>query len=913
MTPMPIDTSTPLPPSPDLGSPLTALFDEASRLAPDRVFIHSRSLPSESRTFAAFAEEARAVARHLVAAGVTIGDRVAILSENRPRWCVAYAAILYAGGIVVPIDAQALAEAVANILSDSGARLAFVSGGLRATFDEAARGGDCRAVPFDGNTDPGPWADVVALAPAAALPVVAGADAPAAIIYTSGTTGTPKGVVLTHGNIQAEVRAVGLAVAFAPDDVLIMFLPLQHVFTQVGGFLLPAALRTRAVHAVVQRGEDLLEAVREEGVTVLLAVPLLYHLIHERIMRTIAGKPWIVRGVFGRLMAFNRVLRARLSVNAGRVFFRPVHAAFGPRLRLMVSGGAALDPEVQRDFVSLGFPITQAYGLTETAGGATFTPMDDVVVGTVGRPLPGVSVRISRPDADGVGEICLAGPIITPGYHGRPDDTAAILRDGWLLTGDLGLIDGRGNLRITGRKKDVIVLGSGKNVYPEEVEAHYGRCAHVKEICVVSRRREGGPDRTEKLHAVVVPDWDRLRAEGVASVHDRIRYEIESASLQLPSYQRVLSFELRREPLPRTGTRKVQRFLVVPAGDLDEGAGTAAPDAPEAAARLESEAGRLIADLVRQRAGAGSAVLARSSLELDLGLDSLNRMELLLSVEAALGVAFDDEEAVRIATVDELVTLALAKGAGGGRAGDEGSAAWGALVAAAGPADLPPMLRRSRGFVRWPITMATILGARLASRIVFRLETRGLENLPQSAPYLICPNHVSWLDGFVIAATFPSPVVRDAFVLAEADYVNLPIAAALSRFFGLVPVDPNRHLRQAMRIGAAGLKQGRILWLFPEGTRSPDGTLKDLRLGAAILATELRVPIVPVVIEGSFEAWPRGQSYPKPHPIRVAYGAPIRPEAVHRGASDPSERYRRVNDALRDGLRALGAPMPRQD
>ena len=527
----------------------------------------------------------------------------------------------------MPIDAQAPAEAVGNILSDSGATTAFVSAGLRATFDEAARGGSCRLIALDGG-EAGSWEHLVAHAPAIALPAAMGGDAPACIIYTSGTTGTPKGVVLTHRNIQAEVRAVGLAVAFTPDDVLIMFLPLQHVFTQVGGFLLPAALRTRTVHALVQRGEDLLEAVREEGVTVLLAVPLLYHLIHERITRTIEARPWIVRSVISRLLWLNGFLRSRLAVNAGRAFFRPVHAAFGPRMRLMVSGGAALDPAVQADFVKLGFPITQAYGLTETSGGATFTPMDDVVVGTVGRPLPGVSVRIDQPDSDGVGEICLRGPIITTGYHGRPDATAEILRDGWLFTGDLGLLDARGNLRITGRKKDVIVLGSGKNIYPEEVEAHYARCAHIKEVCVVSRRRESGPDHTEKLHAVVVPDWDLLRAEGVASVHDRIRYEIESASLQLPSYQRVLSFELRREPLPRTGTRKVQRFLVKPGAGVDGAAQEAVPDSPEAAARLASEAGRVIADLVRQRAGAGSKVMAHSSLELDLGLDSLNRMEL---------------------------------------------------------------------------------------------------------------------------------------------------------------------------------------------------------------------------------------------------------------------------------------------
>jgi long-chain acyl-CoA synthetase len=891
----------------DLSRPLAQLFDEAARLAPEVTYLRSRTLPRETFTFRQANETARDVARHLVGLGVRPGDRVALVAENRPRWCVAYAGVLHAAAVVVPLDVQAPASGLARMLADCGARAVIVSEAMRGRVDEAFLSLDPRPSVLSLDDAPGgrTWDAWIAGDPDVPLPEPRGGDAPAAILYTSGTTGEPKGVVLTHANLWAELDAVSAAVRFAPTDRLIMFLPLQHVLSQVGSFLLPATVRTGVVHASVQRGEELLQAVREEGVTILLAVPLLYHLLHARIERGLASLAAPLRWTLRALRRINGVLPAPVRRRVGRLVFARVHGLFGPQVRLLVSGGAALDPGVQRDFLAMGLPLAQAYGLTETAGGSTFSDVAHVVVGTVGKALPGVSVRIADPDASGAGEVLLGGPTVTAGYWAKPTATHELLRDGWLHTGDLGRLDARGNLAITGRLKDVIVLGSGKNVYPEEVESHYGRCAHVSEACVLGVPAPGGG---EALHAVIVPDWERLREDGITAVRDRLRFEIENASLELPSWQRAKSFEIRRDPLPRTATRKLQRFLVRRGDGVPGEHGTAgrADDAAQAA-RLESPEGRAVGGALRARLGARAEGLrGGASLELDLGLDSLTRMEVLLSVEQELGVALPEDLARGLVTVDDLVRALQERR---GRAAEPMAVtSWTDVVAAAGPADLPDWLLRTRGPVERGALFLAWCGARFLARLLFRLRVRGQEHLPPSGAYLLCPNHVSWLDGFLVGCALPWSHLERAFAFGERAYVSGGLVEVLARAFGVVPTDANTEVGRTMRAGAAGLKAGRVLMLFPEGVRSADGSLQQVKLGAPILAAELGVPVVPVVLRGAFEAWPRGRRLPRPHPIDVDFGAPIVPARVAPIDLPRDTRYRRLVDALAAALGSSARP-----
>ncbi len=903
--------------TPALGSrfadqPLTALFDQAAERWGERAFLSSRTLAQESWSFRSFAADARRLAQALVARGVRPGDAVVLLCENRPRWCVGYAAISYAGGVVVSLDAQLGPAGVADVVRDSGARSALVSRTLEERLSAAEERGDLERVlglDDDMRAHAG-WSELLGSAGSARLPGVVGGDARAAILYTSGTTGKPKGVVLTHANVQSERAAVEQAVELTGADRMLMFLPMHHVLSQLGAFLMPAAFGLPVVHVDVTRAEDLLDAVRDEGVTILLAVPLLYHRIHARIDERVGSLAAPARLLVRALLRLNGALRSALGVNLGPRLFRSAHALFGPQLRLMVSGASALEPRVQRDLFRLGFTVAQGYGLTESTGAATFTPLDAIVIGTVGRPVAGLAVRIADPDEEGLGEICLRGPMITPGYHGRPDETAAVLdADGWLHTGDVGRLGADGNLRISGRVKEMIVLESGKNVYPEDLETHYAHGASIAELCVLEKTTRDG---RILLHAVVVPDWERLRAAGVSSVREQVRGDVLWCSAELPAWQRVLSFELRREPLPRTATRKLQRFKVLEelAGAAEEGE-PAAPDPPEVAARLASPSGRTVARIARERAHTDGEIRGSMHLELDLGLDSLRRMELLLAIEQALGFSIGDEEAAKLETVDDVLRLAEERGARAQDAGGDGASAFARLVAEAGPSDLPPWMRKPRGATSALALRVVQLELLAVAKLYFRLRVEGLEHLPPRGPFLICPNHQSYADSFLVAAVLPPAVARDAFALGHSRYVGRGIGGLVGRFFSTVPTDPDRFLRQSMEIGAAGLKAGRPLLIFPEGTRTVDGGLHAIRSGAAILAVELGVPIVPAAIDGAFESWPRSRRFPRPGRVRLTFGAPIvparvvPPAAAGEGPEAPAER---VRTALRDALLALGVP-----
>ena len=227
----------------------------------------------------------------------------------------------------------------------------------------------------------------------------------------------------------------------------------------------------------------------ETGVTALVAVPQLFYLLHKGIFEQIGRRPPLVRALLRLFLRLSGALRPT-GINLGRLVFGQVHRRFGGRIRIMASGGARLDPIIARDFLALGFTLTEGYGLTETAPVVAFNPLARIVPGSVGVPLPGVEVRIVTPDAEGVGEIAIRGPNVMQGYYQHALATAEVLRDGWFLSGDLGKLTPDGYLIITGRAKEVIVLSSGKNIYPEEIEEQYLKSAYIKEICLVPQISE---------------------------------------------------------------------------------------------------------------------------------------------------------------------------------------------------------------------------------------------------------------------------------------------------------------------------------------------------------------------------------------------------------------------------------------
>lgn len=475
-----------------------------------------------------------------------------------------------------------------------------------------------------------------------------------------------------------------------------------------------------------------------------------------------------------------------------------------------------------------------------------------------------------------------------PGYYNRPDATAAVLRDEWLLTGDLGYLDSHGNLFITGRKKEIIVLSSGKNIYPEEIEHHYLKSPFIKEICVMGLESRPGEPYAEKLHAVLVPNFDVLRERKIANTREVIRFDIETLSAQLPATKRILSYEIWQHELPRTTTRKVKRFEIEQrvrqeqqSGKMEEEGGPSPETRPlseEDQLWLERPEVQRALEIVRQEARSGSrAIRPPDNLELDLGLDSIQRVELLMSLQQEFGATLPESVMSEVYTVRELVDRVLATS---GSAGPEAKSGvdWASVLQADAPDEFVRAAIRRR-------PLSTAVGfciakiVQMISRDRFDLRVSGLEKLPEHGPCLLCPNHQSFLDPIVLASVVPWRIFRDAFSLGTTEIFGAILPKRVARLLKVIPVDPDSALVSAMRAGAYGLRRGKVLVLFPEGERSIDGVPRNFKKGAAILATNLRVPIVPVAMHGFYEVWPRGKKYQGPHPLRIAFGDPVSPPA----------------------------------
>lgn len=849
------------------------VFDAAATRFADRTAIEVQARSAlVSLTYRELRELALARARWLHAQGVSRGERCAILADNDGWWCAAYLGILRLGAIAVPLDTNYSAAQVRTILADSGARVVFVNARLAAVAEEAATAlpgiliADIASPTVDNS-----GSDQVT------LPDPPDEHATAVILYTSGTTADPKGVMLSHANLLAEHDAAFKVVSVSEKDSVLGVLPLFHALAQLANLLLPLAIGARVVFLETLSSSELLRALAERRITVFACVPQFFYLIHERLFEEVARRGFLARFIFRRLLAASFLLRRWFGLNVGRLLFRRVHAKLGPDMRLLLTGGSKFDPAIGRDFYALGMTILQAYGLTETCGAATLTDPHDAYLDTVGRALPGQEIRILPPtQADLDGEIAIRGPIVMQGYFNRDDATRAVMRDGWFMTGDLGRLDARGRLTITGRSKEVIVLANGKNIYPEEVEAQYSRSPFIKEICVLGIRREGEP-AAERLYAVVVPDTELLRQRRIANAGDLIRFEMEGQVVHLPPHQHVLGYEIWFEPLPRTTTGKLKRHEIerrlrgaaMPAGE-------AVPDSETETAWIGDADTEAILEVIRERAHSRS-IRPDANLELDLGLDSMERVELLTELEQGFGARVDPDRAHEIFTVKELVDAVRAGGTGNSRtrveeswdvllSTDEGDAAWHSLLE------------------RRPVTLPVLFAASRVIRLFLGPDAvSGIERLPRDGPYIIAPNHQGYLDPFILCAVLPYRVLRRLFFVGAAEYFETPLTRWLAKKINLLPVDPDANLVPAMKAAAFGLRHGKILVLFPEGERSIDGTVKRFKKGAPILAQHLHVPVVPVAIRGAFELWPRNRplNWRMLWPgggrrVRLAIGSPIR-------------------------------------
>jgi long-chain acyl-CoA synthetase len=500
-----------------------------------------------------FARRVRACAGALAAIGIGRGDRVALLSYNRVEWAIVDFACLLIGAADVPIYSTLPPDQCAYILQDSGAKAIFVENAEQAG---KVRGRVPHLISFDPTEGCTSFEDFLRTGKDAPATTVAPDDL-ATIIYTSGTTGVPKGVMLTHRNLVSNMLASGSAFDVTPKDTILSFLPLSHSFERIFDYLF---FWWGASIAYAEDVDKVAENLMEVRPTIMAAVPRFYEKVYAKIRKSIADKkPWqrrlfewarSVGAILGELQrrGANPPLRARfVHWIAKALVLNKLAARVGGRVRFFVSGGGALSREVAEFFCSIGLPILEGYGLTETSPVLCVNRLRAARLGTVGPAIPGVELKIA-PD----GEILARGPNIMKGYYNKPEETAQVLHDGWFSTGDIGEIDAEGFLKITDRKKDLFKTSGGKYVAPSPIEGQLKLSPHILNAVVIG-------DRRKFASALIVP------AKGVTK--EEIGKDVAALNASLAHHEQIKKFELVDKDFTIEGgeltpTMKIRRRVI---------------------------------------------------------------------------------------------------------------------------------------------------------------------------------------------------------------------------------------------------------------------------------------------------------------------------------------------------------------
>ncbi len=872
-------------------------------------------------TFGEMLQKIRSIAYRLESEGIAFGDRVALIGENHPCWAIAYLGTIYRGAVIVPLDPHGEIETITNFLENSEAKVAFLSPDMTGKFQqiEEKLGRHIPTVVWNleqstnGFQKFEDWSTTdFPEAYSKQIPTAKGDDT-ALMIYTSGTTGTPKGVPLTHGNIVAELDGINKVINLSPSDRILSLLPLFHAYLQIVNLWIAPTYGCQAGYLKELTPDELSKSMIEFKPTILTTVPRLWYLFHKKIFDKVGAQSSVVQRIFRTLLATNGMLRDTFNTNLGKKFFGKVHDGFGGELRVAISAGSRFDSDVAIDFHKLGFTILQGYGLSETSGAATATYEDDNRVGSVGKPMFNSEIKIDEPNAEGVGEVLIKGEMVFKGYYNNPTANAeAFTDDGWFRSGDLGKLDTDGHLYIVGRKKDVIVLPNGKNVHPEDLEVNYLKTPLVAELAVLGVKDDSiGVVGAEKLIAVVVPDFDYLKQAKIANSYEAIRWTLDNLGRDLPEYQRVREYIVRAEPLPRTATRKIKRFELLK--EIESGALTNTQPRNEKVWTLTDDdkhilssiAGKAVVSTITQQKAEVDMIHPAMNLEIDLGLDSLARAETFASLEQTFKVEFDSEKATEALTVGEVVKLVEKTANLENFKGElETGFNWKQILTEAND-DLPeiqPVLKPSPIFSF--IAFLLLKVGYFLCKIFFRLEVTGVEELTKlKKPFIVCPNHQSFLDGFIVPATYPYSILKDIFHVGASEFFESRLMQYLAKLTRIVPIDPDTQIIKAMKAGAIGLRHGKILNIYPEGERAFDGGLHPFKKGAAILASELDYQIVPVVLDGLWKVWARGSNRIRFEKVKIQFGKPLDLEQFN--SLPGEEKYEKITQHLKDTISGM--------
>lgn len=792
---------------------LVEMLEHSARDHGDRVAVTMRVGVRTTRyTYRGLERQAHAYARFMASHGVGKGDRVIFWAPNQPDWVAAMFGTFIAGAVAVPIDVRSAPDFVSRVVAQTEPVLGF--GGpsqvdvLRAMEIPAFNFGDAPLHPNGRHQGP----------------PLSGSDT-AEIIFTSGTTGDPKGVVLTHRNIVANVEAGIAVIPISRDTRMLSLLPLSHMFEQVGGCFAPIHVGAAVCYPASRQPAALSRTMQEWKPTFIMGVPQVLSLLMSGIEREATAR--------GRLGLLNRLRRvaAPLPPVMRRKLFRSVLSRFGGKLDFIASGGAAIDPDVQLKWEAMGIAVVEGYGTTECAPIVTINPRNDRRIRSVGRPLPGQQVRIA---ADG--EVLARGPNVFQGYWNNPGATAASFDDDWYRTGDLGYIED-GYLYLKGRKKDLIVLSDGQNVYPDDIETVLRHQPGVADAVVLGVHE--GPD--VRLHAVIV------EAEPGSATN-----AVRLANEQLDARQQVLGWTVwPEEDFPRTHTLKVRRPLIEAFLKEHQRPASIAPQA-----ELEDPLLRLIAAVRRTE----HPLTEDANLGADLGLDSLGRVELLSGIEDDIGVYIDDTEVGPQTTIAQLRAMA-----------ERG--------------ERKPRVRRfptwpRRRPVRWLRRVITSAVVFPLLRLGYSVEVRGRERFRSvQEPCLLISNHNMHLDQSVLLRAMPHGFrQRVAIAAAASDIFGNRFRGFGASFLGnAFPfAKEGSGVRESLEYVAKMLDEGWNVMIFPEGKLTVMGPTQPFKSGTGLLAVETGVPVLPMRIDVLRPGFYEGKWLPHPRArVRVSIGEPV--------------------------------------
>ena len=815
------------------------LAESARRFGGKEAFIIRPGFRTRAWSYRDLNDVVPRVARYLKDTGLSKGDRVVIWGVNRPEYGIAFLAALRLGAILVPLDANSMPDFAQKIAQRTRSSAAIVSAqtlarakALGLPLHEMERLPDLarRCAPLE-------KADLTG-------------DDLAEIVFTSGTTGEPKGAMLTHRNVLSNAIAATQIFPIGPKQRLLSFLPLSHMFEQLGGFFTVMLAGASVIYPTSRQPAVVRRTFKERKVSMVLITPAVVKSLMLAIERNAEAQ--------GKKELFEKLRRVarHLPMAVRRVLFFSVHRQFGGRFRYIVSGGAALDPALGESWRELGIDVIQGYGTTECSPGLTFNRVELNRLGSVGTPLPGVQVKVAED-----GEVLARGPNVFKGYWENEEATRAVLdQDGWYHTGDLGAFDKDGFLWLHGRKKDMIVLADGTKVYPEDIENMLAADPRIEAVAT--------PLRPEVATIVGLqrPGED-IQVHGVFLLKDReqVAAIVRDTNTKLSGSQQIRGWTIwPEEEFPTTPTQKVKKRVVIDQllnmGRVDQ-ARAAGGDATTT--RELSEVEKLIAQVATVPA---AAVHPGATLSADLGLDSLGRVDLLGAIEEELGAYIDDAALEPNATVAELERM----------------------VAAARD------VKRDTGIYGWPLSpLVRSFGLLLQQTLVYplvhvfyKVKVTGQEKLVGlRGPVMFAPNHCLHWDNGIILMAIPLSWRWKLAVAAAADDVfgNKLNGFASSILANAFPLAREGAIRRSLELLGARLDRQFSVLIYPEGKLTIGGPMQPFKSGTGLIAVEGATPVVPMklkigkvsVLDHLDRKWEASRSNGWRGDVEVVFGDPM--------------------------------------